>query len=169
MSLIAIAVRSLACYCYLLALVRMSGKRTVWQGSPLDFVVALILGDLVDDFLWAEVGAAEFCVATAILIATHLVVKEAVAASSWVRRWIEGVEAPVIEEGSFVPGPMRGERMNEAEIFALLRMEGESDMREVKSADIELSGELSVLKHQWARPVQEMDREETEKAHARNS
>jgi len=42
-------------YVFLLAILRASGKRTIAQGTTLDFVVALVLGDLIDDALWAEV------------------------------------------------------------------------------------------------------------------
>ena len=70
-----IAVRALFAYVLLLVLIRVSGKRTVRQGSPFDFTIALILGDLVDDLLWAEVAAAQFVIATGMLILTHTVVE----------------------------------------------------------------------------------------------
>jgi uncharacterized membrane protein YcaP (DUF421 family) len=59
-------------YALLLVLVRLSGKRTVRQGSPFDFTVALLAGDLVDDLIWAEVGAAMFGVAACTLFALHV-------------------------------------------------------------------------------------------------
>ena len=68
-----IAIRALFAFILLLVLVRTSGKRTVKQGSPFDFAVALILGDLVDDLLWAEVGAAQFVIASGVLVLTHTV------------------------------------------------------------------------------------------------
>ena len=69
---IRITIRVLFAYVILLLFVRLSGKRTVTHGSPFDFTVALILGDLVDDLLWAEVTAASFVVATGVLMAAHL-------------------------------------------------------------------------------------------------
>ena len=66
-----IAVRALLAYVALLLFVRMSGKRTVKHGSPFDFTLALILGDMVDDLLWAEVAAAQFVVATGVLVLVH--------------------------------------------------------------------------------------------------
>ena len=68
-----IAIRAIFAFIMLLALVRISGKRNVKQGSPFDFAVALILGDLVDDILWAEVAAAQFVVAAGVLVLTHTV------------------------------------------------------------------------------------------------
>jgi uncharacterized membrane protein YcaP (DUF421 family) len=69
-----IVVRVLFAYVLLLLLVRLSGKRSVKHGSPVDFTVALILGDMVDDVLWAEVSAAAFVVATGALMTVHVAV-----------------------------------------------------------------------------------------------
>lgn len=66
-----IAVRAAFAYVILAAFVRLSGKRTVKHASPFDFTVALIIGDMVDDVLWAEVNASSFVVATAVLFMVH--------------------------------------------------------------------------------------------------
>ena len=68
-----IAVRAVFGFVYLLVLVRGSGKRSIKHGSPFDFAVALILGDLVDDLLWAEVPAAHFVIASGVIVLTHTV------------------------------------------------------------------------------------------------
>jgi uncharacterized membrane protein YcaP (DUF421 family) len=65
-------VRAVFVFITVLALVRASGKRTVKQGSPFDFTVALILGDMVDDAIWAEVALSQFVVATGTLLAAHV-------------------------------------------------------------------------------------------------
>lgn len=67
-----IALRVVIAYLVLLVLVRVSGKRTVKQGSPFDFAVALILGDMFDDAIWAEVAASQFIVACGVLVSAHL-------------------------------------------------------------------------------------------------
>jgi uncharacterized membrane protein YcaP (DUF421 family) len=41
-------------YVYALALVRIAGKQSLGQLTPMDFVVTLIIGDLFDDIFWAE-------------------------------------------------------------------------------------------------------------------
>ena len=66
-----IVIRVAVAYVILLAFVRLTGKRTIKQGSPFDFTIALIVGDMVDDMLWAEVNAAEFVVATGVLFTLH--------------------------------------------------------------------------------------------------
>lgn len=71
MQLAGIAARAVLSYVVLLALVRVTGKRTLRQGTAFDFAVALIVGDLVDDVIWAEVSAAQFLVASSTLFALH--------------------------------------------------------------------------------------------------
>jgi uncharacterized membrane protein YcaP (DUF421 family) len=66
-----IATRVLFGYVVLLALVRLSGKRTVKHSSPFDFTIALITGDMIDDLLWAEVAASQFVVGAGILFVVH--------------------------------------------------------------------------------------------------
>ena len=68
-----IVVRSVLAFAVLYALVRVSGKRTVKQGSPFDFTLALILGDMFDDAIWAEVAMSQFIVACSVLIGVHVV------------------------------------------------------------------------------------------------
>ena len=69
---IRIAVRVVLAYAWLRLMMRVSGNRTIGQCDVSSFVLALIIGDLFDDFFWTEVGAAQFVVAVATLLGTHL-------------------------------------------------------------------------------------------------
>lgn len=68
-----IIVRVACSYVLLLILLRISGKHTVKQSGPVDFTLVLILGDLVDDVVWADVSVALFAVASGMLLAVHTV------------------------------------------------------------------------------------------------
>jgi uncharacterized membrane protein YcaP (DUF421 family) len=59
-------------YLFLLVLLRLAGKRSIRSGSPFDFVLALTIGDLIDDAVWAEVPVAQFVVAATTLVLTKL-------------------------------------------------------------------------------------------------
>jgi uncharacterized membrane protein YcaP (DUF421 family) len=69
-----ILIRCVFAYIVLLVFVRLSGKRSVKHVNTFDFVMALILGDMIDDFLWAEVGAATFVAASGVLMTVHTAV-----------------------------------------------------------------------------------------------
>ena len=66
-------VRVAFAYVFALALFRVSGKRSVMHGDTTSFVMAVVIGDLFDDMFWAEVPAAQFVVATAALMLSHVV------------------------------------------------------------------------------------------------
>jgi uncharacterized membrane protein YcaP (DUF421 family) len=66
-----IVVRVVFMWVVMQLLVRLSGKKTVNQGTPFDFALAVILGDLMDDLMWAEVAASQFVVATGVLMLVH--------------------------------------------------------------------------------------------------
>ena len=62
-----IAVRAAFAYVFLLIMTRLSGKQIVAHGTTVDFVLALVFGDLVDDLVWAEVAATQFVAAVGTL------------------------------------------------------------------------------------------------------
>jgi uncharacterized membrane protein YcaP (DUF421 family) len=74
MELWRIVVRALLVYVFALAIIRIAGKRTVGQTDLSSFVVVLIIGDMFDDMLWAEVPAAQFVVGVGALVLTHVAV-----------------------------------------------------------------------------------------------
>jgi uncharacterized membrane protein YcaP (DUF421 family) len=69
-----IAIRALAAFIFLLALLRLSGKRAISQGTAFDFVLSLVLGDLVDNVIWGEAPFGQFAVAAMTLVGARLLV-----------------------------------------------------------------------------------------------
>jgi uncharacterized membrane protein YcaP (DUF421 family) len=161
MELHKIAIRVLFAYVVLLALMRFSGKRVVSEAGARDFVLALIIGDLIDDLMWGEVGAAEYAAATGGIVLTGLLVALATYASPAAARILEGRPELVLRDGEPVRPGMRAERVSEQELAALLRQQGIERDRwvEVDRAWVEVSGHLSVAQHEQARPVERRDRD----------
>ena len=77
MDLTGIVARAIFAYMALLVFVRVSGKQSVRHATTFQFVIALVMGDLVDDAIWAEVSLAKFLVAVAALFATHWAIEYA--------------------------------------------------------------------------------------------
>ena len=159
MELHRIAVRALFAYLVLLALLRSSGKRTVAEGTPFAFVLALILGDMVDDLLWAEVGAAQFAVAVATLTTAQIVTAWAASRWEWLDRLVEGSPTPVMMDGAPRRAGQRRVRMNDKTLAFELRHHGidRAQWGIVESANVEDSGALSVLRRREERPADRRD------------
>jgi uncharacterized membrane protein YcaP (DUF421 family) len=67
-----IVVRAAFAYIVLLTMVRLSGKQAVGHVTTMDFVLALIFGDMVDDLLWGEAGGAQFVVGVGTLFIARM-------------------------------------------------------------------------------------------------
>lgn len=154
-----IAVRALIAYAYLLVKTRASGKRAVSQATPVDLLVSLILGDLIDDFLWAEVSAAKFAVAVATIVLAELVVKLSVYRWPRLLPIVQGSPVAVMREGREDGHALRGEQLNEGDLEHLLRQHGipRDQWDEVHIAFVETNHQLSVIHRPEAEPAQKED------------
>ena len=161
MSVLAIAVRAVVAYLFLLALLRVSGKRLVSEATGMQFVLAIMMGDLVDDAILATVPFGQLIVAAGTLGTLQILI--ALAAMLDLRLWnlLEGEPPVVLQNGIPRRDAMRRERMNRKEIASLLRLAGISAARwaEIKRARVEEEGVLAVIFHDWAKPAQRNDAE----------
>ena len=170
MELDRIAIRAVFAYVVLLGLLRASGKRTIAEGTPFAFVLALVLGDMVDDVLWAEVGAARFVVAVTTLTIAQIVVAWASSRFDGIDRLVSGAPAPLVLDGATVRSEQRSQRMNDKVVAFELRHHGLDDGQwgQVKSAHVEANGAVSVIRTRADRPAERRDapalRERVERA-----
>jgi uncharacterized membrane protein YcaP (DUF421 family) len=72
MELWRIIVRALFAYIFALAVVRIAGKRTISYSDVSSFAVVIVIGDMFDDMLWADVPAAQFVVGVGTLVLAHI-------------------------------------------------------------------------------------------------
>jgi uncharacterized membrane protein YcaP (DUF421 family) len=152
-----IAVRAVVVFLYLLATTRASGKRIVSQATPFDFIVALILGDLIDDALWAEVSIAKFAVAVASILVCDALVKIAAFHSLPFFHLVNGRSRAILRDGVEDGDELRRQQLNEGDLAHLLRLEGIEKWDEVHLALLERGHELSVIRRPGAEPATKED------------
>jgi uncharacterized membrane protein YcaP (DUF421 family) len=159
--------RAAAVYVLLLVVIRALGRRTVGNSSAFDLLVALMLGEVVDEMIYGDV---RFVQGTVAIVA----VAGLAYADSLLCYWDKGMEAVlegkptlVVKKGRFHREGMRRERMNEKDVLGALRMQGIRDMREVEYAVVEHDGTVSAVPYDWAEPVVKADiDQEKDKARA---
>ena len=151
------AARTLAVYAVMLTVIRVSGKRTIGNFSAFDFLVALMLGEVADEIIYGDVTMVEGFIAVVVIGLLHY-------ANSWLTYWdhgfghlLEGSPTVVLEKGQLHYPGLRRERMREKDLLSELRLGGVDDLREVKLAVVEYNGQLSVIRQDWAEPVQKAD------------
>jgi uncharacterized membrane protein YcaP (DUF421 family) len=155
--LILTSARALAVYVLMLIVIRALGKRTVGNFSAFDLLVALMLGELVDEIIYGDVQFLQGTVAIVAIGAVAYADSWLVYANKRMEAVIEGKPTVVVRDGEFVRDGMRSERMNETDVLGHLRSQGIQDMREVHLAVVEHDGSVSVLKQPWAEPAQKAD------------
>src|SRR5919106_1876375 len=97
MSILQIGLRALVAYVFLLALVRVSGKRLISEATGMQFVLAIIMGDLVDEAMLATTPFAQLIAAAGTLTLLHLIVTIAAAHKLRVWRLVEGEPAVLLQ------------------------------------------------------------------------
>lgn len=145
-------------YAYALALVRISGKSSIGQLTPMDFIVTLILGDFFDDVFWMEVPLVQGLVGFATIVLVHILVTFITSRNTSIYRLLASPARLLIEEGRLVQKSLQQERIRAEEVQFELRLQGEEHMREVKEARLESSGQLSVIKEPSSKPVPKKDK-----------
>jgi uncharacterized membrane protein YcaP (DUF421 family) len=158
LDLTGIAFRVSIMYVYALTLVRISGKQSLGQLTPMDFIVTLIIGDLFDDVFWAEVPLVQGMVGFAVIILVHILVTFVTSRNTSIYRALASPARPLIEEGRLVQKNLRLERIRAEDVQFELRLKGEEHMREVKEAQLEPSGQMSVIKDPSYKPVTKQDK-----------
>jgi uncharacterized membrane protein YcaP (DUF421 family) len=157
MDLVLTAGRTAVIYVVMLATIRVLGKRAVGNLTAFDMLIALIMGDLAGDAIYGDVPLSRAIVAVIALAGLHY-------GNSWlsywkpgVGEWLEGTPTPVVNAGRAVEPGLRKERMSEQELHAELRLAGIEDLREVKLAQVESDGQVSVIREDWAEPLRKAD------------
>jgi uncharacterized membrane protein YcaP (DUF421 family) len=157
------AARGLLVYVLMLVVIRVLGKRTVGNFTAFDLLVALMLGEVVDEIIYGDVSIAQGVVAILVVAAAKYVTAWLSYFDHGMNRLLEGTPSEIVKDGELVKEGLRAELINEKEVFAALRLKGVSDIREVKVAVMEVDGEVSVIKESWAESLRKGDIEKATK------
>jgi uncharacterized membrane protein YcaP (DUF421 family) len=151
------AARAVGVYALMLVVVRLLGKRTIGNFSAFDLLVALMLGEVVDELIYGDVGLAQGVVAILSIAAVKYATSWLSYVSPAASRILEGAPTPVVVAGELRREGMRHELMNESDVRAALRLQSIDDPRQVKLAQVETDGEISVIREDWAEEAQKRD------------
>jgi uncharacterized membrane protein YcaP (DUF421 family) len=135
-----------ASYTTLVAILRLSGKRTLAQLNVFDFVVTVALGStLATIFLSTDVSWAEGATALALLAALQLLVALVSARRPRTRRFFTSDPVLLLADGRIRGEALRRNRLTESEIRQAVRMQGTGDLSRVRAVVLETNGTLSVI------------------------
>jgi len=138
--------RGVLTYVFLLALLRVTGKRQIGQMAPFDLVLLLVLSNAVQNAMTGGDNSFTAGVISAVtLVTTNWVVGRLTARSKWLEALVEGRPRVLIKEGHVLEEAMAGEKITRHELMAALRAEGCACLSDVHFAVLENSGHITVV------------------------
>jgi uncharacterized membrane protein YcaP (DUF421 family) len=136
--------RTIGVYVFLIAGLRLFGKRELGQLNPLDFIVLLLLSNTVQN---AIIGNDNSLVGGLIGAGVLFVINDALVRLSYrnprARRLIEGRAEEIVRDGRVVARALRHNLITPEEIEVAARKQGIEHLSDVKCAYLEVSGAIS--------------------------
>ena len=145
-SLPEIVLRTGIVYLFLVAVIRISGKREVGQMSVVELVVILIISDAVQNSMVGDnttIWGGLIAVLT--LIGLDFLLRAVTRRSRRLRRAIEGEPRLLIRDGRVLERALEQEKIELAEVRAALREHGIEHLDDVRMAVLETDGSISVI------------------------
>ncbi|HMJ16961.1 MAG TPA: YetF domain-containing protein [Gemmatimonadaceae bacterium] len=129
----------------LIALLRVSGKRTLSKLNVFDFVFVVAVGSVfAASIMEKDVTLVEGIAALATLVGMQIGLAELAARSELAERIINGEPALLLSHGRFIPRALKRERITEEEVRAAIRAKGVTRVEDVDAVVLENDGTLTV-------------------------
>lgn len=146
-ALMKIIVVGTCAYIALVALLRVSGKRTLTKMNAFDFVVTVALGStLATVLLSKDVALAEGVTAFALLIFLQYAITWLSVRSSAVNKFVKSEPQLLFYKGEFLSKAMKQERVTAGEIESAVRAANIALLEQTEAVVLETDGSLSVVK-----------------------
>ena len=143
--LVRVVLTGVLAYVALVAMLQISGKRTLSKMNAFDFVVTVALGStLATVLLSKDVALAEGILAFALLIVLQFVVAWLSVRSDTVRRLVKLEPRLLLYQGKYLHSAMRAERVTAEEVRSAVRKQGIAALEQVDSVVLETDGTFSV-------------------------
>ena len=141
-----LVIRAVVVYIFLLALLRITGKRQVGQLAPFDLVLLLVLSNAVQNSMNAgDNSLVGGLISATTLVGLNFLVGLITYRSKKLEAIIEGRPQVVVHNGKLFEDVMRGAKLTHHELNAALRQAGCSCVEDVKCAILENNGSISVI------------------------
>ena len=146
--------RGVVVYLFLLALLRITGKRQVGQLAPFDLVLLLVLSNAVQNSMnGGDNSLVGGLISAATLVSLNFLVGLMTYRSKTLEALIEGRPQILVHNGKLYADVMAHAKLTHHELDSALRQAGCNCLEEVHSAILENNGSISVVaKHTLNEP-----------------
>ena len=141
-------------------LLRIAGKKTVAQMSGLEIITILAIASTTGHAI-SETGLIKTILALCSLVALLILIQFLSIKFYIIKKIFVGKATPVIQDGKIITNNLKKLRMSVDQLEARLRENGISSITDVKTASIEITGQLGYELMKHAKPVTIGDLEKT--------
>jgi len=125
--------------------VRIAGRRTFAHYSPLDLVVALIVGSNISRVMTGKAAFFPALAATLVLVILHRLLALATLRSNALAWLVKARPIQIVADGKVDRAAMRRANLSDQDLLEAIRMEQFPGPHEIHRATLEGSGKLSVV------------------------
>lgn len=129
-----------------IAYVRIAGRRTFSQASPLDIVVALVVGSNLSRAMTGKAPFWPALAATLLLVVLHRIFVMLTIRWSWLAKFMKAEPVILVRDGVKDETAMVRHGIGEIDLMEGLRLEQVDRIEEVKRATLENNGRISVIR-----------------------
>lgn len=146
-SILRTLVITIMAYAFLIFFLRSSGKRTLSKMNAFDLIVTIALGStLATVMLNKNVALADGVLAFFLLIVLQYLITFLSVRYQPISRLIKSTPTLLVYKGKMLKAFMQKERIDEDEIYAIIREKGLSSLEEAGAVVLETDGTLTVIK-----------------------
>src|SRR5882762_6679084 len=139
-------VRAAVVYVFLLALLRLTGKRQVGQLSPFDLVLLLVLSNAVQNAMnGGDNSVIGGMISAVTLVGVNWIVGLLTYRSKKLEALVEGRPDVLIRDGKLFQQTLEHAKLTRHEVMNALREAGCASIEEVRAALLENEGSISVI------------------------
>ena len=146
-SLLRIAIVSALVYPLLIVILRVSGKRTLSKMNAFDFIITIALGStLATVIISKDVALAEGILTLALLVLFQFIITYLSVRNKKISQLVKSEPTLMAYQGQLLKDNMFKERIDEDEIWAIIREKGFSSLDETEAIVLETDGSLTVIR-----------------------
>lgn len=143
-----IAGKTAVIYLFLVAGLRLVGKRQLGQMNIYDLVLIIVLANAVQNAMVGDDNTlAGGLVAAAVLLLLNRLFTLAMQRSTPLERFLVGEPLLIVNDGNLIPERMRREGITREQVMAALREHGLDRLDQAHMCVLELDGTISVVPH----------------------
>ena len=151
-------IRTIVMYLFVIAALRLMGKRQIGELQPSELVVAIMISELaaipIQD---ASKSLLSSLIGIVTLLVGEIVISFAAMKSNKARRFLSGKPSLLVAGGKINQKEMRRLRFNIGDMMEELRNMGFSGLSEVEYVIIETNGRVSIIPNSLHRPLTPQD------------